>query len=158
MKRKSKSSDHIADVTQKVNASPPKTFAAGSMLDIATLVKDPALWAAIQLTRPMGAPPQTVGDAIDMIRPIVQKAIDQAEKNRRVTCPGCQTTLHDGARERGICTACAAILVSSKKLNKKCPECGQLAPHGGIHSNAGGTLCPMVYGRRGWRQLGEYDT
>lgn len=33
-----------------------------------------------------------------------------------------------------------------------CPECGKDHPDGGTISG-----CNMVYGRRGWRQLGVYD-
>lgn len=38
-----------------------------------------------------------------------------------------------------------------------CPKCDRVT-FGGLHLRDNGERCDMVYGRRGWRQLGEYDT
>lgn len=37
-----------------------------------------------------------------------------------------------------------------------CPVCG-VYTDGGVHENPRGEKCSSVYGRRGWRTLGEYD-
>lgn len=133
------------------------TFAKDSMLDIALKIKDPAKWVAVTLTRPMPVG-TTCGQAMDMIEATIKEAFEQYEKNRIVRCPGCRVVLHDQAAIDGVCVECQKIFKASKRLNKICPQCGQLAPHGGVHSDEHGILCPLVYGRRGWRQLGEYDT
>lgn len=119
--------------------------------------RDPAKWAALMLTRRLTAS-GTIGDAIDAIEATVARAIAVAIEEQIVACPGCDRVLFSDAKERGICAQCEAVLSSSKKLNKECPECKQLAPHGGIHNTKDGTMCPYIYGRRGWRQMGEYDS
>ena len=132
-------------------------FAKNSLLDIALKVKDPAKWAAVQMLRPMPVG-TTCGQAMDAIEATICEAFEQYEKNRIVRCPGCRAVLFDQAAVDGICGDCQKIFKASKRLNKICPDCGSLAPHGGVHNKPDGAMCPMMYGRRGWRTLGEYDT
>lgn len=132
-------------------------FEKNSLLDIALKVKDPAKWAAVQMLRPMPVG-TTCGQAMDAIEAVIREAFAQHERNRIVRCPGCRVVLCDQAAIDGICEECQKIFKASKRLNKRCPDCGALAPHGGVHSKPDGAMCPMIYGRRGWRTLGEYDT
>lgn len=92
----------------------------------------------------------------------IPEPFDIDECNRR-----CHNAMLNTPVGKWLAAACREIEALRKQLEKPkgegarksrtCPECKAITD-GGIHDNAGGTLCPMIYGRRGWRQLGEYDT
>lgn len=57
----------------------------GSLLDIGMEIRDPALWAAIQLIRPLDQPPKTQGEAIDVIRGVFERAMVRSDEIRGVS-------------------------------------------------------------------------
>lgn len=46
-----------------------------TLLEMAAESRDPALWAALQLIKPLDPPPKTQGEAIDLIRDIFERAM-----------------------------------------------------------------------------------
>lgn len=73
----------------------------------------------------------------------------------KVRCTCGKTIVTISTPQAGItltCPKCQRILDISSRSLLKCPECGNTDADGGMHIN-----CDMVYGRRGWRQLGVYD-
>lgn len=78
---------------------------------------DPALWAAIQLIRPLEAPPQTQGEAIDLIRGVFDRAMYRRDemrgthKLRQAVCDLrelCQVVARGDSREDRISKALEA--------------------------------------------------
>lgn len=127
-------------------------------IEMILAAKDPAMWAAAKLLK-ADSPAKTSGEAVEAIRAVFSKALELAEKNRIVLCPGCSKALYGDARRDGMCVDCGDVLASARKRMKiACPECNAEAVGGSVHNRPDGTLCVYVYGRRGWRQLGEYDT
>ena len=127
-------------------------------MEMILAAKDPAMWAAAKLLKE-NSPAKTSGEAVAGIKAVFAKALELAEKNRVVLCPGCRSALYDEARADGICVDCGDILASAQTRRKMtCPECKAVTIGGTVHNRPEGTLCVYVYGRRGWRQLGEYDT
>lgn len=49
-----------------------------SIVEVAAEAKDPALWAALQLTKEVESPPANMGEAIDMIRGVFRRALARA--------------------------------------------------------------------------------
>lgn len=71
----------------------------------------------------------------------------------RCACGKLVTTISTPQAEITLtCPKCQRMIDISARSLLKCPECGNTDADGDAHGN-----CDMVYGRRGWRQLGVYD-
>lgn len=55
-----------------------------TLLEIAAEIQDPALWAALQLIKPLDPPPKTQGEALDLIRDVFYRAMNRYDEKRGV--------------------------------------------------------------------------
>lgn len=88
---------------------------------------------------------------------------DVAECNRR-----CHNAMLNTPVGKWLAAACREIDALRAELSRErdkpkalprariCPECNSVT-FGGRHFDGDDKECGMVYGRRGWRMLGDYD-
>jgi hypothetical protein len=75
-----------------------------TVMEMAAEMHDPAMWATLQLVKPMDAMPKTKGEAHELIRSIFRQAIDMELRRLGVhKCEDCDAiTQEDGC----LCSEC----------------------------------------------------
>lgn len=77
MARRSEKEQKKADDSSRVGVSE-------TLLEMGAEISDPAMWAAIQLAKPVADPPKTIGELRTRIADVMRQAIDMEKRRTKL--------------------------------------------------------------------------